>query len=409
MQHKKLYKNIFWQYLLQGCRYLAPLIVLPFLTRILQPEGYAVYSYILCICATLATLIDFGINLYGTRKIIALKDNILESTRFVSNTYFFKSLVAIVAICGALLFARSTDLLHNHIDLVLIVALTYTLKSLLPDYLFQAHEEMSNLTTRYIVCQCLVIVLIFLFVRQKEDLLLLTLIELFGALVAFFWTLVNIKRKYGIGLICPQIKSLPRIFQESGMYCLSNVSSMLFSGFSTLAIGILLTDKAEIAYWSVGLTAIAAIQSLYTPLTNSLYPHMIRTPDWKFAKKIILIPIPAILFVMGCFIFLSDFIMTVIAGDEYRNGGAVLAWLSPVLLFSYIAMMIGWPVIGALGEVKKLTYTTVISGIVNIFFIFIIFLTDQAFLLYFCISRCLTESVLMLTRIFVLYSYIKKH
>lgn len=409
MQHKKLYKNIFWQYLLQGCRYLAPLIVLPFLTRILQPEGYAVYSYILCICAMSATLIDFGINLYGTRKIISLHNNLFESARFVSNTYLFKILVALITIFGILLFSQSTNLLKNHTELVLIVALTYTLKSLLPDYLFQAHEEMSNLTTRYIVCQFLVIVLIFLFVRQKEDLLLLTLIELFGALVAFIWTLVIVKHKYGIGLVFPQIKSLHTIFKNSGMYCLSNVSSTLFSGFSTLSIGILLTDKAEIAYWSVGLTAIAAIQSLYAPLTNSLYPHMIRIPDWKFAKRIILIPIPVVLLVMGGFIFLSDFIMTIIAGDEYRSGGVVLAWLSPVLLFSYIAMMIGWPVIGALGEVKKLTLTTIFTGTLSIFFIFLIYITDQTYLLIFCISRCLTEFSLMLTRICLLRSIIRKY
>lgn len=47
MKHNTFYKNTLWQYGLQILKYLFPLLLIPYLTRILGTEGYAVYAYVL--------------------------------------------------------------------------------------------------------------------------------------------------------------------------------------------------------------------------------------------------------------------------------------------------------------------------------------------------------------------------
>ena len=62
-QHKRFYSNVVWQYGLQIVKYIFPLITLPYLTRVLLPEGYAIYAYVVSFMTFAQTFVDFGFNL----------------------------------------------------------------------------------------------------------------------------------------------------------------------------------------------------------------------------------------------------------------------------------------------------------------------------------------------------------
>lgn len=67
--HAPFYKNAIWQYGLQVVKYLFPLATLPYLTRVLEPTGYAFYAYLVSFMSFVQVFIDFGFNLSGTKKI----------------------------------------------------------------------------------------------------------------------------------------------------------------------------------------------------------------------------------------------------------------------------------------------------------------------------------------------------
>ncbi len=70
-----LAKNIIWQYGLQVLKYVFPLILVPYLTRVLGTGGYAVYAYVLSFMGIVQTLADFGFMLSGTKQVVDLRDN----------------------------------------------------------------------------------------------------------------------------------------------------------------------------------------------------------------------------------------------------------------------------------------------------------------------------------------------
>ena len=71
---KTLAKNIIWQYGLQVLKYVFPLILVPYLTRVLGTGGYAVYAYVLSFMGIVQTLADFGFMLSGTKRVVELRD-----------------------------------------------------------------------------------------------------------------------------------------------------------------------------------------------------------------------------------------------------------------------------------------------------------------------------------------------
>ena len=68
--HGAFYKNTVWQYGLQIAKYLLPLITLPYLTRVLEPDGYAFYAYVVSFMTFAQVFVDFGFNLSGTKRIV---------------------------------------------------------------------------------------------------------------------------------------------------------------------------------------------------------------------------------------------------------------------------------------------------------------------------------------------------
>ena len=88
------------------------------------------------------------------------------------------------------------------------------------------------------------------------------------------------------------------------------------------------------------------IQSLYIPITNSIYPHLIATKEFSLLKKLLKIGIPVCLIGTIAFYSLADVVVLMLGGSEYLPGVYVLQTLTPILFTSFIGTVIGFPRVG---------------------------------------------------------------
>lgn len=397
MNHRNFYLNIVWQYVLQAVKYLFPLLTLPYLTRVLEPEGYAIYAYIISFMSFVQTFIDFGFNLSGTKDVAKASDQneLSEILGSVTQARLFLSVLAGIA---CLLLGAGIPLIRDNALYAILAYVAVCGRALAPDFLFQGKERMSPITLRYFLSKGLSTVLTFVVVRKPGDLIWVPVLDIIASTIALLWSLASAKRLFGAKLQLVPYARVVKDLRTSAYYCLSNMSSIVFSGFTTLLIGIVIVDQEQISYWSLAFTAISAVQSLYNPIINSLYPHMLSQGDYRFAKQLALISIP---FVAGgtlLFVALSDLIVMLLGGELYLPGAYVLRLLSPVLLFSFYGMLFGWPVLGSLGKVKELTTTTVLSALTNIVLLLLLSIAGHASIGSFAIVRSFTELLMCVLR-----------
>lgn len=397
MNHRKFYLNIVWQYVLQAVKYLFPLLTLPYLTRVLEPEGYAIYAYIISFMSFVQTFIDFGFNLSGTKDVAKASDQneLSEILGSVTQARLFLSVLAGIA---CLLLGAGIPLIRDNALYAILAYVAVCGRALAPDFLFQGKERMSPITLRYFLSKGLSTVLTFVVVRKPGDLIWVPVLDIIASTIALLWSLASAKRLFGSKLQLVPYARVVKDLRTSAYYCLSNMSSIVFSGFTTLLIGVVIVNQEQISYWSLAFTAISAVQSLYNPIINSLYPHMVSQGDYRFAKQLALISIP---FVAGgtlLFVALSDWIVMLLGGELYLPGAYVLRLLSPVLLFSFYGMLFGWPVLGSLGKVKELTTTTVLSALTNIVLLLLLSIAGYASIGSFAIVRSFTELLMCVLR-----------
>ena len=396
--HESFFKNTIWQYGLQILKYLFPLVLIPYLTRALGTGTYAVYAYVYSFMGVMQTIADFGFTLSGTKKVVEHKDNNQELSGLVGDITAARLMLLGALLVITLVISAFIPIMSENVPYVLLALVAVGLRALLPDFIFQGYEQMGPLTTRYFASKGSQVLLTLLFVRGPDDLLFVALADIVGSSIGLVWSFVAAKRMFGVGISAPKLHQSFLELKDSAIYCVSEVSSSLFSGFTTIIIGLALTDRTDIAFWSLTLTTVNAVQALYAPIVNSLYPHMLNNGDFGFAKRLALLAAPILTIGTAAYCLLAEPIMLILGGNDYLGAAHVMRMISPVLPISFYAVFIGWPILGAMGYVKGLTITTVIAGVFNVVSLLVLYASGLATLDSICVVRWLVEAVMLAAR-----------
>lgn len=203
-----LKRNIFYQYLLQIAIYVFPFITLPYLTRVLGPDVYAVRAYAVSVMSLVTTFVSYGFNSYGTREVALHRGDTDYLRRLTTMICVMRLGLAAV---GALVVATIMPFIPLMAANPLYMMVTYLgtcLTAMLPDFVFQGLEDMSVMTKRYVVSKFVSVVLIFAFIHSSEDILLVAVFEGVTSLVAFAWSWVDVVRVRRSGPALPALRRL---------------------------------------------------------------------------------------------------------------------------------------------------------------------------------------------------------
>ena len=106
MQNKKLVSNFFYNTLYQILVLIAPLITIPYVSRILGVTNIGIYQYCQSVATYFVLVGAVGTSLYGQREIAYLQDKILERSCVFWEIELFRLCFSITAtIIYTLLFA----------------------------------------------------------------------------------------------------------------------------------------------------------------------------------------------------------------------------------------------------------------------------------------------------------------
>lgn len=396
--HGAFYKNTAWQYGLQIVKYLFPFITLPYLTRVLEPEGYAVYAYVMSLMTFVQAFVDFGFNLSGTKQIAAAA-SLREKNEIVGAVTQARVFLCVVSGLVVFVVAWQIPMTHGYLLYTMLAYLGICGKAFAPDFIFMGYENMRPLTTRYLVSKGVSTVLTFIMVHSVADLLWIPVLDILSSAIALIWSFAAAYRMFGVSIVLVSAREVLGELRVSALYCLSNIASTAFNGFTTLFIGIVVTDSTQVSYWSLAMTAVNAVQALYTPITNSLYPHMVKGGDFDFARKLSLVAIPVVFAGTVVFAQLADVIVLVLGGEVYLAGSWIMVWVSPILFFSFFSLLFGWPVLGAAGKVGEITATTVGSSVFCVTCLILTSLAGMSTVQVVCVIRCVTEGLLFVSRL----------
>ena len=393
---------------MQAVKFLFPLVTLPYLARVLEPDAYAVRAYVVSYMVFIQTLIDFGFAQYGT-KLIAENARDPQAMSSINTDVFVAKLL--LALFGAAITLASAAFIPILGDNLAFVALSFgaiAAKSLLPDFVLQGLENMKAIAVRFSITQVIAVILIFLFVKEPSQLNLVAAFEGMASVVALAWTVAYLKRNYCIGIGRISASKTRKIIAGSTLFFISLAASALMSSTVTVLMGVFQTDALVISCWTIATTVIQGVQALWQPVTRSLFPHMVKRHDISLARKLLIVGTPIAIAIAAACHFAASWIVLVMGGEEYVAGSYILSYAALVLPFSYPIAVIGYPITGAIGRASELSACIGIAGGMQLVFLVAAGLAGAFSVGVALIARIGSEALLLVLETFVARRTIKR-
>lgn len=403
MKNKNIVNNTIMLMIFNIAKIIFPFITLPYLTRVLTTNAYGTVAYVKTIMTYMQILVDFGFVLSATKDIVNYKNNKEKLEYVVGDTLLARIILGVIGLIIILILSFALPILRNN---VLYTVLSYVVvfeSVFLMDFLFRGLEKMHIITIRFILMKVISTVLTFVFIKNDSNLLWIPVLDIISSFIAIVLVFAEIK-KIDLKMKFSGIKNVMKSIKKSFVYFISNVASTSFNALSTIIIGIYVSPT-EVAYWSICMQIIGTIQACYSPISDGIYPEMIRSKNINLIKKILKIFLPII--TVGCIatFFLAKPVLMILGGEKYLPGIPILQMLIPNLFVGFLAIIYGWPTLGAIGKEKEATKTTICSIIVHIILLVILILTKNFTLYTIAVVRVITEFVLFGTRYFYYRKY----
>ena len=399
-----LAKNVGSQYLMQTAKYVFPFLTLPYLARVLGSDAYAIRSYVLSLMTFAQTFADYGFLNYGTKEVTEARKRHTSIDRVHSSVFSSKFLIIPVVFFGVLLISIFLPITRRNIIYIVVAFTAVSLNSFLPDYLFQGYEKMEAISFRFIISKALGALMTFMLIHSPNDLLLVPVIDVITSGLALAWSMWSAKKLFRVSLDKFDIILVISAVAGSTKYFLTSACSTVLSSFSTLMVGFTNDSTVLISVWSMSLSVVNACQAMYTPVSNSLYPHMLMHADYSHMKRYMYVTAPIAFIISSLVALFSKQIIIVFGGAEYSEGSYILALVAPVLFFSYFNIMIGWPVLGSLKQVTQLGKSSFVAATFTIISLGVAYMSGTLTIPLIAVVRSVTELLQAIIR----FLYCKK-
>lgn len=198
MKRNSIKVNLFYNTIYQILSFILPIITAPYISRIIGAEGLGIYSYNYSIAMYFVYFSMLGILNYGTRRISQTNNNQKETNKIFSGIYSLQLIFSISFFIIYMLY--SLLIVKKNIIISLLLGIYVASAMIDVSWFYFGKEEFKITSIRQIIIKLLSFISIFIFVHNKNDLWVYTLIMSLSYFLSnlLLWIFIWKKVKYRI-------------------------------------------------------------------------------------------------------------------------------------------------------------------------------------------------------------------
>jgi PST family polysaccharide transporter len=405
--NSSLVSNFFSLVILQGANYLFPLLTIPYLFRTLGVETFGLISFAAAFIQYFVILTDFGFNISGVQFISSNRDNKEKRDVFFVNVLVAQLFLFLVGLTLLLIVIFIFDKFYQYKWVYLLSYTTVFGTVLLPTWFFQGMEQMKYITKINIITRSLAIIPIFFLVKSDADYLLVPFFYGLGSIACGAIALYIASSRFNVNFYFEKasLSGIKKCLKDSSDFFISRISVSLYTVSNTFVLG-LVAGNVAVGYYAAAEKLYMAIQSMYGPLNNALYPYMVKNRDIGIFKKIFGFVILVNCIGLPICMYYADFIMHLIYEVIAIDSIVTFRILLGVCLISVPSILLGYPFLGAFGYTRYTNLTVIISSIFHVIILMLLIFFDSITVYSVAFLVMLTEFLVLGLRIKGVYSKI---
>lgn len=337
-----LKKNLVYNMAYQILVILLPLITAPYVSRVLGAAGLGTYSYVYSISYYFGLVGMLGITNHGSRSIALYRTDKVQTAQTFWNIYAIQFISTGIAVLSYTIFAL---VLFNGNKIVAYINILFVISYLLDiNWLFFGLEQFKITVIRNTIIKVATACSIFIFVKDRNDLWLYTLIMALGASLSQIYLWMNVHKfvsfcKPEWSEVKKNIKPVIILFIPAIAYSIYKVLDKIMLGAMSDMTQVGLFDNAE-RIVNIPVSLITAFGTVMLPRISNL----IAAGDSNQIKKYNAISFRYFTMLVCGAAFglagISNILAPVYFGDEFKGSSPIIFGLSFSLIFMIWANII---------------------------------------------------------------------
>lgn len=268
----KLFKNYIYNIAYQMFVVVVPLILSPYLARVLGAQELGKYSYVYSVASIMSTVILIGTYSYGTRQIAYVRNDRNELKKTYWELFWLRLLLGII---GTIIYLAIS--LFSSYKIYFILYYAWLLASFIdPSWLFVGVEDMKPTVIKNFFIKLASVILTFIFVKNSSDLWKYVIIMSTSTLVANFMLLFQTSKYVGKALFT--MTNASKHIKGSFYLFLPQVATTFYLQIDKVMINFLTGTTSQVSFYdqaekivTIPLTCITVMSTVIMPRIANNY------------------------------------------------------------------------------------------------------------------------------------------
>tara|TARA_B100000900_G_scaffold415990_1_gene448347 strand:- start:15854 stop:17107 length:1254 start_codon:yes stop_codon:yes gene_type:complete len=360
IETEDFFESTFFLFLVKFLSFL-PLLMVPLLANSVEKYIFAQAMLALTIERFLFIIYEYGLHLPNIKRITELKSDKLyhhNISEIYTEICCIRSLIWFLVVLLFYFTCFIFEIEAINLTFILICFIAGYFRALSPLWVYQAIKKLKFQFYMALVSKllCFLIVLYLYLNSYLSAINYLGILVLGEFLSTFFGVLIF--KLYGFFLLVPRSQNVIQKFKEATVFFFGRISSAGYNSIPAIALGIY--NPISFAIYAVGERLLIAMQSINSPIMDSLFAHRISDNFKKFKNAFMIFCI--LIFIISTLAFiLSEFIILTLFGDSFSDSIFVFQILAIAYFFQSISSMIGHPLL----TIKGFGYVTNLSVVIG--------------------------------------------
>lgn len=367
-------KNFSYNIIYQILTLILPLITAPYISRTLGAKGQGIFSYTYSFATYFVLFAMLGINNYGNRTIAKNKENSKKLSKEFCTLYTMQFISAIIAI---FLYIIYIFVFGKKYQLYFLLQLIFVFSSIFDiNWFFFGLEKFKLTIIRNIIIKLLSVVLIFLFVKNDNDLSIYIVIMASSTLLSnlFLWPYLFKQ----ISFTKISLKDIIKHIKPNIMLFIPVIAVSLYKIMDKIMLGNM-ANMTDVGFYENAEKIINIPLSFITALGTVMLPRISNLISLNEDKKILNYidkSMEFVLFISVAFTFgllaIGKNFSIIFFGNKFTQTGNIIQLLAPTILFISCANVIRTQFLIPKEKDKIYIISVFIGAIVNFIINFIL-------------------------------------
>ena len=328
-------------YLIHIASYVIPIVSFPYLTRVLGPERFGLYLFVIGIARYGLLITDWGFNFSATREVTVKRANGVDISGPASAVAAARLVLLVVCALVLLVATLAVGRIRNDLALYWLAFGAVAGSAILPVWLYQAVERLPVVTISLLAARLVTTVLVFVFVDSGGDIAAALLLWALPWPLAAIVAIAAQGSQVGVRLRATNMPDVLRVLRQGTPVFVTLALAGAYSALNTVVLGFI-TNNTQVGYFGTAETIMMAAVGLLVPAIQGLFPQAARAgAGGEFDAVSHVRKVLPLLSMMGAALCVATLVLAPlvprVVGHKFDHSVAVLQILSPLPLIVAVA------------------------------------------------------------------------